>query len=354
MEYKTKYHSTGQLRNAVRHLRNTLSFTGMDAEGNPTYNTSLLKPLELCGTVKLHGTNANIVLHQDGNITFHSKEQQLATLAPNGEFTLLSDNAEFAQTMQRRSGALRNVLTRVHHRLESMGLLEYPIKLSGEWCGAGIQRGVGVSQSPVKRLFVFAIKSGETWRSAEQFTIAEEGIHNIYNYPTYRVTLDLSFPETAILEMEKLVTEVEECCPVSKMLQSQGLLGEATDELIGEGIVWTPKDHALFADTGTWFKTKGQKHSVSKVKKLVSLDPEKVANIQEFVAYAVTEQRLEQGLQEVGLDQKLIGKYIGWVNQDINKEEGDVLESNGLTMKDVGKHLSNKAREWYLGKLNNI
>lgn len=354
MEYKTKYHSTGQLRNAIRHLCTTLTFVGMDDEGNPKYDQSRLKPIELIGTVKLHGTNASVVLHECGNITFHSKEQQLATLTAEDEFTLLSDNAEFAQTMRRRWVALRGLLGEVVTKLADLGELAFPVKVSGEWCGAGIQRGVGISHSPLKRFFAFGVKAGDKWLPSELFTHGWDdavGLHNIAAYPVFSVTVDPTFPERAVLEMEKLVNQVEECCPVAKALQQQGLLDEEATELIGEGIVWTPSDATLFTDTGTWFKTKGQKHSVSKVKKIVSLDPEKVESIDSFVQYAITEARLEQGLQEVGLDQTLIGKFIGWVNQDINKEEGDVLEANGLSMKDVGKYLSNQARSWYLSKL---
>lgn len=76
-------------------------------------------------------------------------------------------------------------------------------------------------------------------------------------------------------------------------------------------------------------------------------------SIQKFVEYAVTNNRLEQGIQEVGLDQKFIGQYIGWVNRDINKEEADTLEASNLSMKDVGKKISDKARAFYLDKLNN-
>ena len=96
----------------------------------------------------------------------------------------------------------------------------------------------------------------------------------------------------------------------------------------------------------------GQKvRSIAKVNTLAAVDPEKLRNIQEFVEYAVTENRLEQALQEVGLDVSLTGKFIGWVNKDVYKEEKDVLEANGLTMKEVGNLLSQKAREFYFSKL---
>ncbi|AKJ73524.1 RNA ligase 2 [Salmonella phage 40] len=108
----------------------------------------------------------------------------------------------------------------------------------------------------------------------------------------------------------------------------------------------------LAQDSGLWFKVKGEKHSVSKVKTLAEVDPIRLQHMREFVEYAVTENRLEQGLGEVGLDQAKIGEFIGWVNRDINKEEGDVLEANALTMKDVAKFISNKSRGWYMQKLN--
>ena len=129
---------------------------------------------------------------------------------------------------------------------------------------------------------------------------------------------------------------------------------EGKPSLLGEGIVWTPCDSELVKDTGTWFKTKGKKHSVSKTKSVAPVDVEKLNSIKEFVEYSVTENRLQQGLSEVGLDQKLIGKFIGWVNKDINKEESDTLEANKLSMKDVGKFCTTKAREFYIGQLNKI
>lgn len=99
---------------------------------------------------------------------------------------------------------------------------------------------------------------------------------------------------------------------------------------------------------------KGQKHSVSKVKTLAAVDPVKLQSIKDFVEYAVTENRLRQGLQEIGLDIASLGAFIAWVNRDINKEEADVLEANSLSMKDVAKFTTNKARSWYMEQLNEV
>lgn len=55
---------------------------------------------------------------------------------------------------------------------------------------------------------------------------------------------------------------------------------------------------------------KGEKHSASKVKTLAAVDPERLVNITEFVEYAVTENRLEQGTQKVGLDRTKIDEFV--------------------------------------------
>ena len=44
-------------------------------------------------------------------------------------------------------------------------------------------------------------------------------------------------------------------------------------------------------------------------------------------------------------DIKIMGDVIRWVASDINKEESDVLEKNGLTMKDTGKYTGARTKE---------
>lgn len=338
--YETKYHKTGQYRNAIKHLVETLTFGGLDKEGKAIKVPLKKKVVAYCGTVKLHGTNANIVLHWDGKITFHSKEKLLATLHPDDSFDLYKDNAEFGQSMFRRREGVRKLFDMYDLLREE----HFPIKFSGEWAGPGIQKGVGISGIDKKSLFIFNVKFNES-NKCPLFVVGlnEYGIYNISEFPTYKVNVNLSIPEDCTHEIGVLVDEVEGKCPVASKLGVEG-------DLIGEGIVWTPVDSTLYSDTGTWFKTKGHKHSVSKVKKLISMDPEKVASIQEFVSYAVTQNRLNQGLENVELDIKNTGKFIGWVSRDINKEEGDVLEASNLTMKDVGKYISTATREFFISK----
>lgn len=341
--YSTKYHKTGQYRQAVRNLTNVLTFDGVDDQGNVIRKDPEATIIPYVGTVKLHGTNANLVLHEDQSITLHSKEQYLATITPEDTFEFGRDNAGFAQAMFQRVKVVRQVFDRL---LVALGLeVVYPLKLSGEWCGQGIQKGVGVSFLGNKSLFLFDIKDGDGCHY-NSFGLGhfEEGyIYDIHEFGLYSVDIDINHPDKATIEMAKYVEEVENECPVAKALG-------VTECLVGEGLVWTPNVTHLYDNTGLWFKTKGQKHSTSKVKKLVSADPEKIASIEKFVEYAVTDNRLNQGLENVELDIKNTGQFIGWVNRDILQEEADVLAANNLDMKDVGKFISQKAREFFVRK----
>ena len=359
-----KYHSTQQFRNVVKSIRDQATFAGVDENGNVIKDaTKPIPKLEYIGTTKLHGTNASIILHEDGTISFHSKSQLLGYVRDE-EFTLLSDNAEFAQTMNRRFDSVKEMMYKALEEIKyHQGVELFPVKVSGEWCGSGIQKGVGISYLPKRSFFVFGIKRGETIQQVKQgwlpVTVCSDivddednGIYAITDFPVKHITIDFKNAAYSQNTLVEATESVENTCPVASTLGLKDADGNPAE--LGEGLVWTPKDPEYCWDSGNWFKTKGQKHSVSKVKSVAAVDTEKLNSIKEFVDYAVTDNRLEQGLAEVGLDQKLVGTFIGWVSKDVNKEESDTLESNNLSMKDVGKYIANKAREFYISKLNNM
>lgn len=118
--------------------------------------------------------------------------------------------------------------------------------------------------------------------------------------------------------------------------------------MVGEGIVWA----CGYKGVVHRFKVKGEKHSSSKVKTLAPVDTEKIGTIKDFVEYAVTESRLNQGLEKVfpnsePIDIKKMGNLIKWVVDDIIKEETDTLVVNGLEPKDVGKYVSTRVKEMF-------
>jgi CxxC motif-containing protein len=142
--------------------------------------------------------------------------------------------------------------------------------------------------------------------------------------------------------MGELCLAVENECPVGKHFGVSG---------IGEGLVFKPIDPA-WNSSKFWFKVKGSKHSVSKVKTLAAIDVEKVQNIPDFIEKTVTENRLKQGVEVLqrngvgAIEHKHIGDFIRWVYNDVIKEEKDTLLASGLEEKDLGGPVAKKAKEW--------
>jgi hypothetical protein len=167
----------------------------------------------------------------------------------------------------------------------------------------------------------------------------EAKIYNIDDFETYSLDIDFNMPELIQNKLGELTLAVEEECPVGKAFGFSG---------IGEGIVWSCELKGNIHR----FKVKGEQHSSSKVKKLASVDTEKITSIKEFVDYAVTESRFNQAIEKIfpnnePVDVKKLGEVIKWVVNDIIKEETDTLVQNNLEPKDIGKYVSNKVREMF-------
>jgi hypothetical protein len=151
--------------------------------------------------------------------------------------------------------------------------------------------------------------------------------------------IDFNQPELVQNKLSELTLAVEAECPVAKAFGFSG---------VGEGIVWSCEYKGVVHR----FKVKGEKHSSSKVKTLASVDVEKINSIKEFVEYAVSESRFNQGLEKTfpnnePVDVKKMGALMKWIVDDIIKEEMDTMVSNKLEPKDVGKYVSAKVREMF-------
>lgn len=153
-------------------------------------------------------------------------------------------------------------------------------------------------------------------------------------------------PQESIGQLLNLTTQVENECPWAK---SFGVSG------VGEGIVWTSLERPQ--DNGLAFKVKGYKHINKNAQApKVALSPERLAGITEFVDYALSESRLDQGIQyliETGHDLSILnlGVYLKWVSQDILEEETDVLTESGLEWKEVVKVINNQAKSYFMNGL---
>lgn len=307
---------------------------------------SSMPVVDFTATVKLHGTNAGIVLEGNGVKPVAVARSRVATVN--------SDNAGFAMFLE---SVPQSIFDEMYANLtEGTDWAGQKICVFGEWCGGNIQGGVALNQVPKHfvafNLYVYNNDSVDDEEPGRYVGLKPEvqyndrGIYNISQGPTYKFVIDFGKEDHSdVVEyLTKLVEQVEAEDPWCKTLF--GVSG------IGEGIV-------AFAtnDPGNseWtFKVKGEKHSVrgSKDKKIVAIDVEKVNTINECIDIILTENRMQQMINDNGFsfDPRNIGPFLKAVCIDCVKEEIDVVVENGLTWDDVSKVVQSRARNWFLEK----
>ena len=340
----SKFTDIGQLRNVIGDI-------------NHYFSEVTQRPIiEFTGTVKLHGCNGGVRLPL---CLAQSRERFL---------TIEEDNYGFALFVSHINTTFKLIYDKIVDDFQLPENVE--IMVYGEWAGNGIQSGVGISQFP-KAFYIFGVKvlndvSDETDVSRDHdgywlvnWNIDEfhgvDGIYDIRKFGQYKMTIDFNQPELTQNDLIALTLEVERKCPVTvSRLGENNLEGKV---LLGEGIVW---EHINIVGRKTTFKVKGKEHSPSKIKTLAPIDVEKVNGINEFIEYAVTENRLAQGYEilftrnNINPSMTDIGSFIKWVHNDVIKEESDTLDKNNLTVRDISSSLSKKAKVWFLSRINHV
>ena len=331
------YPKIEQFRNVVSNITRQITFTGFDKDGNAVHDLLIKKPtLTFTGTVKLHGTNASVCLNAENGFWAQSRENVI---------TIENDNAGFAFFAESHKVELCSLMRELldNHQIDPE---IYTISIYGEWAGKGIQKGVGISQLE-KAFYVFGAKVSNLkdkdfnayWIDSSGVRNTECKIFNVQDYETYSVDVDFNIPQLAQNKFIEITEKVENECPISKAF--------GIESGLGEGVVWSVR----YKDSIHRFKVKGDKHSATKVKTLVSVDVEKLGTIQDFINYSVTENRFNQAVENVfgkdDLDVKKMGDFIRWFVNDIASEEMDTMVKNGLEPKDVNRNISEKVREMF-------
>lgn len=343
MEFKV-YDKIRQFKDIVRNIRFLANHKGIDENGEPLVEGSLKPTIEFTGTIKLHGTNAGICYTPIKGIIAQKRSTLLAVDSSPG--THFEFN-RFVQHTQKEY--LTELLVDIY---KENNCTNHQITLYGEWAGKSIQKGVGISLLD-KSFYIFDCliynfeTKEKTWIDISELEVdSESNVFNIYDFPTFKVNIDFNNPGLIQNQLVEITTKVEQDCPVSRQL-----LGDIEDKLVGEGVVWT----AYWKNQKHIFKVKGEKHSTSKVKKLASVDPELIKSVLEFVDYAATENRIQQGIKEVNATEKKdMPALLRWVANDIITEENDTLTTNSLQWRDVQREVSNRVRQYYFKTLNTL
>lgn len=338
-----RFPSIEQFKNVIRNVQHKTRYVGQDENGKVIYDPyKALPKLKFRGTVKLHGTNSCVNFMEDGSINFQSRERVLS---------LQSDNAGFCLFMSNKTDTLLGLEIEICNTLSATPA---QILIFGEWCGGNIQRGVAISGLP-KMFVIFGVRVryGEDWfwvdlEKISHVSSPENQIFNALDFESYEIEIDFEKPELAQNQIIEWTLKVENQCPVGKHFGKDG---------VGEGIVFSCIEDG-WRSSDFFFKSKGEKHSASKVKTLAPVDVEAIKAMSDFVEYAVTENRLLQGLQNLVREQQKpfemtsIGDFIRWVFNDIVKEEADTIVASQLDPKKLGGPIANASKKWYISKLN--
>lgn len=313
------------------------------------------KPVQYKGKIKLHGTNAGVRV-VNGEVIAQSRNEFLGN---NG------DNHGFGRWVEKNKEFFLNIAKRVN--LDDFIIF-------GEWAGLGIQKKTALNMLDKKFFAVFLISTGQTSyventtgethyaidnliiepKEIEDF-IGAERPDDVYILPWTHECEPIDFMkidtiEKMVGEINSLIEQVEKVDPWVK--ETFGVEG------IGEGIVYYPvgaTDYWTFRSLT--FKAKGEKHKVNRTdKQAVQIDPTVYAQVVDFVTAFATEARFEQAISEVCKDYpelEEMGKFLKWVNKDIEKESVAEREASNLDWKMISKFTTNAARLWYINKVNN-
>ncbi len=342
MKTHIKFPKIQQFRNVVSEINRKVCFVGLDKDGNPIYDQSISKPnLTFKGTVKLHGSNSSVCFNTKDGFWVQSRQNIITVENDNYDFALFAEKNQFVFMIFFEEIAKKH----------NIDLSKFTLSIYGEWAGKGIQKSVGISEIE-KSFFIFGVKVSNKndddfksfWLPFETLKSTENRIFNVSNFETYEVAVDFNMPQLAQNTFAEITQKVEAECPIAKSFGIKNGLGE--------GVVWT----VSYKGENYRFKVKGEKHSVTKVKKLASVDIEKLKSITAFVNYAVTKNRFSQALENVfgkeDIDIKKMGELIRWLVNDIAAEETDTLEENNLVAKDVNKYISLRVRELFFEEMN--
>lgn len=294
----------------------------------------VLPKLRYFGSIKIHGRNSAIVKHIETNqFTYQSRNRIINKGDDDAGFYSFIDSKEYQ--------LLFDMIEKINDKKAEKHIVIY-----GEYAGEDIQPKVAVSKLP-KMFLIFAVRFDEEWLDLRKYSSLhnmDEKIYNIMQFSTYYIPIDFQEPSKALDEIAAFTDQVNDECPVAKLLGVSG---------IGEGLVWTCIDNS---SSRFWFKTKGKDHENgggNKVKSVkISVDPEKVNNSIAFAETYVNEPRLTQGLEylkennyEVAINH--VGIFIKWVLDDILKEEHDVIKVSSLDEKMLKKAISNRSVVWF-------
>ena len=306
---------------------------------------------------KIHGTNASVCYSEELGFWVQSRSRII---------TPADDNEGCAKWAEGKKDVWIGLIKDLAEEYQ-VDLKKNIISVYFEWCGGRIYKSKSAVGGMPKMAMIFQyFKVSEiskehpmdckwlgtncsfVYPSPMHSSSVEDGIYNIMDFPHYDIDIDFNRPDFATNILVELVKEIEPNSPVGVQL--------GFENNVSEGLV------VQFHHKGKLyrFKAKGDKHSKSKVKKILPVDSELEQKKIDFANEVTPAWRLEQAWDSVfGLhnelktpSRKYTGDYIRAVFADVIKEESLKLEEAGFEMKDVNKKISLICRNWFFEQLD--
>ncbi|KAG0651963.1 hypothetical protein D0Z07_1363 [Hyphodiscus hymeniophilus] len=312
--------------------------------------------IPLIGTVKLHGTHNDIVIHADNTIQLQSRNVAVLSLENdpyNFTKTTLPLQPEILKLKER-------IYARFRERNPGIEIEErHPLIIAGEWVGPGVQKACALNQLEEKILVIISISVNGKWQPDEEYADVSNpdiGIYHVSRGGWYRCSIPNGTKEemaAVLATLQPLADEVERECSFAKTF---GKIGR------GEGIVFKLTLGTLGQDARFWLKIKGPLAMGGGLKvRSVKTEPgmEQVGVAKAFAESVVREPRLEQGLEylrEMGVERnrKGVGVFLKWLNGDIEIEEKGEIEQLGIDKGLLNKQVVHIGKLWYFQRIDGV
>lgn len=410
MKKHISFPSIDHFKTARANVNRSYNFVGLDDNGEPMYDQSINKPtVAFKGTVKLHGTNAAVCYNEADGLWAQSRENIITVEKDNAGFAFFVHTKQDVMVGLCKMVADKNGIDLTQNTVSVYG------EWAGGNVQKGVGLNYlpksffvfGVKITP------FNADEAAYWVDHTYLTNHDENIYNVTEFGVWEIDVDFEKWEKSQNEIVDLTVKIEDNCPATQWFFNKVKSGSVTftdsipvfevangftdyfkeqigkelaDLYIPDGLYsyqFDENESLIFFTSGTGgkfslrcekptfigeglvfvgdfknnrivFKSKGEKHSKSKVNTATKVDDERAQLIRDVADLVTPSWRLEQMLVETfdlnnggELDIKRMGDYIRKVVNDVIKEESETIVEKGLEIKDISKCISDIARKYF-------
>ena len=173
----------------TKHFRDVVRQAGYDYENN------LPTDLLFRGTVKVHGTHADVIFLPNKNHQLQSRNRIITVAADNNGFARWLGERDFQPLLQQVTDATK------------VDLADKSVMIAGGFCGKGVQTGAAVCEVE-KFYMIFSIKIGNVWQDLAKFEHArlpDARIFNAREFGNYDTTIDLGMSASEYTRLQQVI-----------------------------------------------------------------------------------------------------------------------------------------------------